>query len=599
MECDDDPEDAYDSEAEEAEAKAEAEEVDKELNCKKVKAHWEHMRPHMDGGFDATPANIKAFCLSCMIEKNGREREAGAYQGVERQYTSMYNATVRASLFAPHSKKLRKVHPMHTLARTEWLTDEKIEGNEEFEIDMVKCRRNILCGEGAELRWPVFAVPDDWEPYGGDPTKPGLYEVETFDTTVFHGWGLYYHVTIVYALSVNLIVPSQIRRQLIASNSLPGDHFEKTMRVFDQKITAAYAEMLPTVDGADDAAVLALKQVRKDFLGNLFVGLQNKTTINAHREYLTYDYDYACMKRREAGCVVEKRQGAGGRDCWNVSQVTITDTDGDRRPIYHMVLELERIAMDRLARELRADGATLKYFKTDAIGFSIPSENWDRRKYEERTYKSVDPWHDSNEHPITKKQLCYTVSPIGGLKYRTHLQLCRTRPPYEFFPSTPQWKLPPKPPTNPHTPFTLAANGLNPPPPAPPPPPGPLPFEVGLMDADHSRRLANKVVELRQSVFITGEGGSGKTTWIVKHLIPELLQKHIRYAIATPTCKTQLNMRDYDGCEGTHTLQHLQMRFKHSFAALRKRLGIDLHEPFCFIVDEMSMVNVCQYEMLH
>eukprot|EP00965_Chrysotila_dentata_P086359 2849376-Pleurochrysis_carterae.AAC.1 len=65
---------------------------------------------------------------------------------------------------------------MRTLARTHWLTDEVIEDNLEFELDVVKYRRNLLCGELAVLRWPVFIMCDDWEPYAGDPTKPGLYE---------------------------------------------------------------------------------------------------------------------------------------------------------------------------------------------------------------------------------------------------------------------------------------------------------------------------------------------------------------------------------------------------------------------------------------
>eukprot|EP00965_Chrysotila_dentata_P029372 975735-Pleurochrysis_carterae.AAC.2 len=120
-------------------------------------------------------------------------------------------------------------------------------------IDGVKCRRNLLCGECDvldELEWPGFAsVPDDWEPYAGDPTKPGLYEVDTTDATVFHGWGAYYHVTVVYGLRVCLIKPSQIRRQLIASRLLPRDHFEKTIRMFDQHIRAAYKEMLHTIGG--------------------------------------------------------------------------------------------------------------------------------------------------------------------------------------------------------------------------------------------------------------------------------------------------------------------------------------------------------------
>eukprot|EP00965_Chrysotila_dentata_P080654 2661121-Pleurochrysis_carterae.AAC.1 len=59
---------------------------------------------------------------------------------------------------------------------------------------------------------------------------------------------------------------------------------------------------------------------------------------------------------------------------------------------------MERISIDMLARELEADGATLKYFKTDVIGFSIAPEKWNERKYTKRTYEFVDPFDDSELH---------------------------------------------------------------------------------------------------------------------------------------------------------------------------------------------------------
>eukprot|EP00965_Chrysotila_dentata_P049427 1638762-Pleurochrysis_carterae.AAC.1 len=89
---------------------------------------------------------------------------------------------------------------------------------------------------------------------------------------------------------------------------------------------------------------------------------------------------------------------------------------------------MERIMVDSLSRQLLAMGAIIKYFRTDAVGFSILPDTWDEDKFNLRTCKYVQLFHDSDRHPVTGKQLYFDIRPIVGLERSKHHQLCRVRP---------------------------------------------------------------------------------------------------------------------------------------------------------------------------
>jgi hypothetical protein len=236
--------------------------------------------------------------------------------------------------------------------------------NHIFKIDMRKCRRNLTYH--SHYKWPVYSVMDIPRPFSGK-IQCGYYYVETEQTFPFRGNGWYSQPLIDYGLSEKLITQENIRLELIPSDKLPQDHFQKPIDTLLEAFTIEPSLQKLSI--------------------NSMIGLMGRTKhTSSYTKFTLCPHEASTWwgeKNSKTNVFIrtlsldKKNKLYEGIFCENVQ------VESTKYPLYKQILEMEAIELHRLESLIISKGGVILDRNTDAVRYarnqkiSVDSYFWD------------------------------------------------------------------------------------------------------------------------------------------------------------------------------------------------------------------------------
>jgi hypothetical protein len=229
--------------------------------------------------------------------------------------------------------------------------------------DISKCHAGALCN--SMYPWIITQFNDTWQPYGGDISRLGLYEVDTDDTTLLKQSNIYSTSILVYARSLG--IQFTVRRQMLATKSYP--------REFFKGIVDAFA----SAAGGDKVAFKKLFQIFSGYLGK-----SRKTRfhvkIGTGLDEIMIDLHKAAMapEGKESRIIHQHVGDLNGDDYFLFGRRENTRISETHMPVYIQMLDEVNINLHKM---IVAMGGRLAFRKVDCavvIGGHLPelSDAW-------------------------------------------------------------------------------------------------------------------------------------------------------------------------------------------------------------------------------
>ena len=266
------------------------------------------------------------------------ERESGYLTNRESTMSS-FNSVVK-NIF--DSSLAHSYAFIETLENDDYLFSKLIEDKKIFNIDVNKCRKNILYYQN--YSYPVFTVTDQPQTYNNQK-EPGLYYIETENYLPMRGNGWYYYPMVDYCLSNNIIQSSDIKQVVLSSLSVDGSYYNGFIDYIYKNI---------------DEAKLAINSMIGNFKPKLTRELwSSKCIIENKNEAFNY-----YLNTKDAFIDIRKISGKEYFQIYEKSKITNEETEA---PIYNQVLQLEAIEMHKLKTIIESKGGTVLDINTDCV----------------------------------------------------------------------------------------------------------------------------------------------------------------------------------------------------------------------------------------
>lgn len=349
----------------------------------------DHILPRAAGGSNEME-NLQPLCIECHAEKTSEELESGIYKedvidrGDSAFNDAMYQTIVRSgeikslqfiekvipdsrfddfrseqlyNIPAHERKRLASIRAkaaakgdkmIHSIPI--YIGDDRVQ-----KIDMQKCRRNILYY--SKFEFPVYNVMDEMDLYDGSEIRCGMYYIETSNIFPFRGSGWYFECIVKYGLENGIISLENIKFQFLPSETLPRDHFQKTIDVLLDKFKTS-------------------KDLQKKAV-NAYIGLMGSLeSVSTSCKFTTSYHDAAKF--------------VAGSKCKYISNNKINETTtlyqvvehekkskqyGTKYLIYCMILQMEALELHKLETLIVKARGTVIDRNTDAIRFETHAMN--------------------------------------------------------------------------------------------------------------------------------------------------------------------------------------------------------------------------------
>jgi hypothetical protein len=175
----------------------------------------DHIIPLANGGTNKAD-NLQPLCKPCHGDKCSDEHESGEYIKIIDSESSFNN----------HIQTVMDTPLAQTHAFIESIVKDVDEKRKVFNIDINKCRKNILY-YGID-DYCVFTVFDKVKTYKHrNNLLKGLYYVESDNYLPLRGNGFYYHNMIKYCLDNDIITHDNIKYEVISSLTIPSNYYNE------------------------------------------------------------------------------------------------------------------------------------------------------------------------------------------------------------------------------------------------------------------------------------------------------------------------------------------------------------------------------------
>ena len=302
----------------------------------------DHIIPLASGGSNNL-ANLQPLCGDCHKKTNTEEKESGFT--VKDEEASYFNPTVLNNVVTTCEFKT-------------WQFVERLKTKEAancFKIDMKKCRRNLTYN--SKYKFPVFTVMDIVQPFSG-AIRCGFYYIENvLNTFPLRGNGWYSQPMVEYVLEQQLITMEDIVAELIPSNQLKNDYFQKPI---DTLLNAFACE--PTL---------------QKLSVNSMVGLLGKTKHSAsHTKFAECPHEAAQWwgDNKDEGnydVFIRNIPLNNGKTLYEGIFNEDIQAESTKYPLYKQILEMEAIELHKLESLIMDNGGTILDRNTDAIRYSL------------------------------------------------------------------------------------------------------------------------------------------------------------------------------------------------------------------------------------
>ena len=336
-----------------------------ELQCDYLEI--DHIHPLASGGSNDV-SNLQCLCKDCHTKKTVEENESGAYTNIKDNEASIFNQMVLDNVIHTHEFKT-------------WQFVERLPAPYElqnvYKSDMRKCRRNVTYY--SRYQFPVYSVMDVPAPFSGK-VQCGFYFVETTRTYLFRGNGWYSQPLVEYALEEKLMVHGDIKAELIPSNTLPANHFQKPI---DTLLSAFSCEP-------------ALQKLSV----NSLIGLFGRTKSFASHTKFSLSADDASQwwgdKHNQSEVFIRTYPLDNDVKLYGGIFSEQIQTEATKYPLYKQILEMEAVELHRLEQIIVRAGGKVLDRNTDAIRYSsfrpVPLDEyfWDDEQTVAK-YQSEEP----------------------------------------------------------------------------------------------------------------------------------------------------------------------------------------------------------------
>ena len=371
-----------------------------------------------------------------------------------------------------------------------------------------------------EFDYCVFTVFDKVDEFKGGRIHPGLYYVETDNYFPLRGNGWYYHNMICYCLENNIIKLDNIKYIIKSSLTIKKNYYNKFIDYCYNNIK--------------DYSKLAINSMIGNFKPNLnkrekwISKTFSSNSCDAFNTYLSYN-----------GCFINVMNINNTRYYHTFEKVYNTNLE-NQSPIYNQILQQEQIELHKLEQLIKAHKGVILDYNTDAIncvfeGDKLPFElvddiqlnghYWDKSN---KVYKYKIE-HNKERLKTSKMQQTLRTDIFKDMRYYT-------------------WNL------------------------------------TSDVEDNDFKPLVEKIMKSNKSYFITGPGGSGKTS-LLKMLQDELTDQEKDYITLCPTNLAAL-------VAGGITIHKFSTKFKKQ-SQIKNNLNLDY-----IFVDEVSMLTEVFYKFL-
>jgi hypothetical protein len=253
----------------------------------------------------------------------------------------------------------------------------------EFKIDAIKCRRNILYH--SQFKFPVYSVMDIPKPFNvKNPITCGMYYIITENCFPLRGCGWYFEPLVKYCLNEKLITLNDIKIEFIPSRTLANDHFQE---VIDTLLTAFESDIN-----------LQKKSV------NAYIGLMGRMKRTATSTKFNLKPEGAAEwlsneNNKSKDVMIINEILANGEILYKGIFSQDITTESTNYPIYSMILQMEALELHTLENIIINKGGIPLDRNTDAIRYTrkteidISSYYWDKNqtvlKYQEEMSKPL------------------------------------------------------------------------------------------------------------------------------------------------------------------------------------------------------------------
>ena len=326
--------------------------------CKcNIKESYEidHIRPLANGG-NEEPSNLQPLCKACHRDKCSNEHENGDYIRIIDSESSFNN----------HVQSVMDSQLAQTHAFIEPMVDELYEHRKIFNIDINKCRKNILYyGVNDYCVFTVFDKVRKFKPVVQTRfIKEGLYYVVSNNYMPLRGHGWYYHNMIKYCLDNGIITHDNIKYEIISSLSIPCDYYNEFIDHCYKHIDNydVICEKLNIMcDGMKDYKKLAINGMIGGFKPNLNKRANwsslciTNNSAEAFTNYVKHDGAFI-----QAFNVNNKKYFHALKQGYKTNLET-------ESPIYNQILQQEHIELHKLMMIVEANNGTVLDVNTDAV----------------------------------------------------------------------------------------------------------------------------------------------------------------------------------------------------------------------------------------
>jgi 5-methylcytosine-specific restriction enzyme A len=340
--------------------KEEREEILKRFNnvcniCKcNIKESYEidHIRPLANGGKEEK-SNLQPLCKACHRDKCSNEHENGDYIRIIDSESS-FNNHIQSVMDSPLSQTHAFIEP---------IVDDVDESRKIFNIDINKCRKNILYYGNDD--YCVFTVFDKVRKYKPrNSIKKGLYYVSSDNYMPLRGNGWYYHNMIKYCLDNGIITHDNIRYEIISSLSIPFDYYNEFIdhcykNIDNYDIICEKLNMM--VDEMKDYKKLAINGMIGGFKPNLNKRANWSSlciTNNSSEAFTNYVKNDGAFIH--AFNVDDKKYFHALKQGYKTNLET-------EAPVYNQILQQEQIELHKLMMLVQANNGTVLDVNTDAV----------------------------------------------------------------------------------------------------------------------------------------------------------------------------------------------------------------------------------------
>ena len=323
----------------------------------------DHIIPLANGGTNKAD-NLQPLCKPCHGDKCSDEHESGEYIKIidsESSFNNHIQTVIDSQLAQTHAFIETIENP-----KSESSLDSGIEPTNEpkiFNIDINKCRKNILY-YGVD-DYCVFTVFDKVKKYKHrNNLLKGLYYVESDNYLPLRGNGFYYHNMIKYCLDNDIITHDNIKYEVISSLTIPSNYYNEFIEDCYKNIDN-YDVICEKLNIMNDDIIDYKKLAINGLIGN-FKPNHNKRanwsslciTNNSNEAFTNYI--------KNDGAFIHSFKVDDKRYYHALKQGYKTNLENEI-PIYNQILQQEQIELHKLMMIVKNNNGTVLDVNTDAV----------------------------------------------------------------------------------------------------------------------------------------------------------------------------------------------------------------------------------------